>query len=195
MVGGYLFCKNCGNYYKLQPGESPDDFDLCECGGELEYLKNINGKFIDSNNEQYIPVIEISSTIRNGLFLFTGLFLFLMVILVLNRDMADFEILLTIFITFTTISSILILIGGKRSFRVPKIRPLKDRFTPRMFIIFTMFIVLYLCFRWFFRLSILGVLPKTVLFGLYLIITVSLVLSVFYYLKFVIKNGSKLHYV
>ena len=37
---GYLVCKNCGGYYKLQPGESPEDFDRCQCGGELEF-KNI----------------------------------------------------------------------------------------------------------------------------------------------------------
>jgi len=37
MARGYLVCKNCGGYYKLQPGESPDDFGMCRCGGELEY--------------------------------------------------------------------------------------------------------------------------------------------------------------
>ncbi|MBP2045930.1 hypothetical protein J2756_001168 [Methanobacterium aggregans] len=39
---GYLVCKNCGGYYKLQPGESPDDFDRCQCGGELEYSEGID---------------------------------------------------------------------------------------------------------------------------------------------------------
>lgn len=35
---GYLVCDKCNRYYKLQPGESPDDFtDKCECGGKLEY--------------------------------------------------------------------------------------------------------------------------------------------------------------
>ena len=29
----FLVCKKCGGYYELQPGESPDDFDKCECGG------------------------------------------------------------------------------------------------------------------------------------------------------------------
>lgn len=37
---GYLVCKDCGGYYKLQPGESPDEFDRCQCGGELEYKNN-----------------------------------------------------------------------------------------------------------------------------------------------------------
>lgn len=31
----YLQCNECGGYYKLQEGESPDDFDCCQCGGEL----------------------------------------------------------------------------------------------------------------------------------------------------------------
>lgn len=32
---GYLICDKCGGYYELQPGESPDDFEMCECGGKL----------------------------------------------------------------------------------------------------------------------------------------------------------------
>jgi hypothetical protein len=38
---GYLICEKCGGYYQLQPDESPDDFGKCQCGGELEYMKNI----------------------------------------------------------------------------------------------------------------------------------------------------------
>ena len=34
---GKLVCNRCGGYYQLQPGESPDDFDKCQCGGELKY--------------------------------------------------------------------------------------------------------------------------------------------------------------
>ncbi|ADZ09383.1 hypothetical protein Metbo_1139 [Methanobacterium lacus] len=36
---GYLLCDKCGGYYELQPGESPDDFEECECGGNLRYSK------------------------------------------------------------------------------------------------------------------------------------------------------------
>ncbi len=33
-----LICQNCGNYYELEKGESPNDFsDECECGGKLKY--------------------------------------------------------------------------------------------------------------------------------------------------------------
>ncbi len=32
---GYLRCEKCGGYYELQEGESPEDFEECECGGKL----------------------------------------------------------------------------------------------------------------------------------------------------------------
>ncbi len=42
-TNGKLVCEKCGNYYKLEKGESPDDFsDKCECGGHLEYKEAIN---------------------------------------------------------------------------------------------------------------------------------------------------------
>lgn len=34
---GYLRCKSCGGCYELQEGESPADFESCNCGGELEF--------------------------------------------------------------------------------------------------------------------------------------------------------------
>ena len=34
---GYLICEKCGGYYELQPGESPEDYEQCQCGGKLEY--------------------------------------------------------------------------------------------------------------------------------------------------------------
>ncbi|MCC7560646.1 MAG: hypothetical protein KO318_09515 [Methanobacterium sp.] len=40
---GYLVCDKCFEYYKLQPGESSDDFiDECECGGKLKYFRNLD---------------------------------------------------------------------------------------------------------------------------------------------------------
>lgn len=36
---GYLECKECGGYYELQPGESAEDFEKCQCGGDLRYNK------------------------------------------------------------------------------------------------------------------------------------------------------------
>ena len=40
---GFLVCKECGGYYELQEGESPEDFsDKCECGGLLEYAPSLD---------------------------------------------------------------------------------------------------------------------------------------------------------
>ncbi len=36
--GDILICKNCGGYYKLESGESIDDFESCQCGGELKQI-------------------------------------------------------------------------------------------------------------------------------------------------------------
>lgn len=37
---GYLECENCGGYYELQVGESPEDFEKCQCGGNLKYTSS-----------------------------------------------------------------------------------------------------------------------------------------------------------
>ena len=40
----FLVCNQCGGYYQLQSGESPEDFSLeCDCGGKLE-VKNKHPK-------------------------------------------------------------------------------------------------------------------------------------------------------
>jgi hypothetical protein len=41
-IGGYLICENCNGYYHLQDGESPSDFDFCECGGHLNYQEELD---------------------------------------------------------------------------------------------------------------------------------------------------------
>jgi hypothetical protein len=39
---GFLICRKCGSYYKLEYGESADDFeDTCDCGGHLVYKDSI----------------------------------------------------------------------------------------------------------------------------------------------------------
>lgn len=36
----YLICEKCGRYYKLQDGESPEEFTtICECGSSLQYVE------------------------------------------------------------------------------------------------------------------------------------------------------------
>lgn len=39
---GYIVCEKCGDYYKLQKGELPDDFGSCQCGGRLDYYNHIS---------------------------------------------------------------------------------------------------------------------------------------------------------
>ena len=185
MGSDYLLCEKCGAYYKLPPGESPDQFDNCECGGKLVYLKNINGKFFDLNNNQFIPVTKATSTIKISLTISAALFLILGFLTVAARRMSDFLIILFIFTSFTTALSILLLIPRKRGFR--KVRPLKDRLYPRLKIIIAMFILISLCIRVFIRLAIMDLFSSTILFIFYLIIMITIVLSVFYYLRYVKK--------
>lgn len=46
---GYLVCDKCNGYYKLQKGESPENFsNRCECGGKLEYRDKLNSLNINT---------------------------------------------------------------------------------------------------------------------------------------------------
>ena len=50
---GYLICDTCNDVYKLQDGESPEEFDTCQCGGNLEYyetLQDFVSQFYDLSN-------------------------------------------------------------------------------------------------------------------------------------------------
>jgi len=44
---GFLKCKSCGGYYKLQYGESINDFSKCKCGGSLKYVKSLKAATIN----------------------------------------------------------------------------------------------------------------------------------------------------
>lgn len=37
----YVICEKCSGYYELKEGESPEDFDRCQCGGNLIYTENL----------------------------------------------------------------------------------------------------------------------------------------------------------
>jgi hypothetical protein len=56
---GYLICEECGGYYQLQPGESTEDFDTCQCGGKLTYTESI-----PSNDNEDLNSVEA----KNGNF-------------------------------------------------------------------------------------------------------------------------------
>lgn len=47
---GYLVCNDCGGLYKLQPGESANDFDSCECGGKLIHTQDPTANKSTSQN-------------------------------------------------------------------------------------------------------------------------------------------------
>ncbi len=36
----YIICESCNGYYKLEEGESLEDFEACRCGGELRYAED-----------------------------------------------------------------------------------------------------------------------------------------------------------
>jgi uncharacterized membrane protein len=36
----YVICESCNGYYKLEEGESLEDFEACRCGGELRYAED-----------------------------------------------------------------------------------------------------------------------------------------------------------
>jgi uncharacterized membrane protein len=54
---GYIICEACGGYYELQSGEYADDFENCQCGGNLKLVEDsflmpepeIKARFVCSN--------------------------------------------------------------------------------------------------------------------------------------------------
>jgi hypothetical protein len=73
----YLVCTKCNGYYKIKGGESPFDFELCQCGGELllvndiedyfdhmdeylDYYKNDGPDFDDNTTNKRIPINKSS---------------------------------------------------------------------------------------------------------------------------------------
>jgi hypothetical protein len=49
---GYLCCRSCGGCYQLEEDESPQDFDRCQCGGELIYTPNPDSTEIEDEVEE-----------------------------------------------------------------------------------------------------------------------------------------------
>lgn len=59
---GYLICDDCGGYYKLQPGEHPEDFVECQCGGKLRYTEHLD---VETEDKDKLPSIT-SYTSQGG---------------------------------------------------------------------------------------------------------------------------------
>src|SRR5665648_75929 len=51
----YLVCEKCKGYYELLRGESPGDFEECECGGNLKHVESLD---IPYNKERVKTIIE-----------------------------------------------------------------------------------------------------------------------------------------
>lgn len=77
----YLICESCNGYYELKEGESPDDFENCQCGGNLRYVDEIivdetpppgrkvikKGKTFTANkSEEHIIILFFGSIIALG---------------------------------------------------------------------------------------------------------------------------------
>lgn len=58
---GYLVCRKCGGYYELQEGESPEDFEKCECGGVIEYFESLDTEPETQESEEYSESSEDST--------------------------------------------------------------------------------------------------------------------------------------
>ncbi|MGB9979826.1 hypothetical protein [Methanobacterium sp.] len=59
---GYVICEKCGGYYKLEKGESHEDFEACNCGGTLKHIvfgAPENQKF--SSDLRYVKSIQKES--------------------------------------------------------------------------------------------------------------------------------------
>lgn len=108
-VAGYLICNQCGGYFEIQEGESPDDYDrTCECGGTLEYISNLKQpdeesveKNRTSKTKLYLNILIIisficlillflaASVIPNSQFLMViimPLFVLILVLLLVSTD-------------------------------------------------------------------------------------------------------------
>ena len=75
----YLVCTRCNGYYELEDGESPDDFELCQCGGDLILVQNINDYF---DNEEYKEYEEYTASNRKKKINKSTLFLVSLIIII-----------------------------------------------------------------------------------------------------------------
>lgn len=39
---GYIVCDRCNDVYKLHENENPEDYKICQCGGNFTYVLNID---------------------------------------------------------------------------------------------------------------------------------------------------------
>lgn len=62
----YLICEDCGNYYELEEGESPEDFQLeCDCGGELGYYSTKYDYYKKNRSKQVYQIASAPKSPEN----------------------------------------------------------------------------------------------------------------------------------
>jgi len=64
---GFLLCENCGGYYELQTGESPEEFENCQCGGKLEYVPRIDSEAEEEFDPDYEHIQARKDEFTDGL--------------------------------------------------------------------------------------------------------------------------------
>ena len=62
---GYLNCEKCNGFYELKEGESPKDFDKCQCVGELRYVEtaDVNSDSLKKINSSSNNIIRIAGVL------------------------------------------------------------------------------------------------------------------------------------
>lgn len=59
----YIICEKCRKYYKVEEGESLEDFELCRCGGNLKFVQNLDNYILDDSK----PINSKQKSSENGL--------------------------------------------------------------------------------------------------------------------------------
>lgn len=70
---GYLICRECKGYYELSEEEHPDDFEYCQCGGDLVYSHNFDtlstvlsfAEMDDKLQEKLNEILILEQSIQN----------------------------------------------------------------------------------------------------------------------------------
>lgn len=61
----FLFCEKCWGYYELEEGEYAEDFESCQCGGELTEIDSLREIFKDTDSKVAIADVSTKSDIKN----------------------------------------------------------------------------------------------------------------------------------
>jgi hypothetical protein len=80
---GYLVCDKCGGYYELQPGESPEDYEQCECSGKLKYSTLLSSNELKDSSSDKSEIVGENNKFRSFINFKNNKFLIILIILAL----------------------------------------------------------------------------------------------------------------